>query len=297
MAFGKCRFLRRSPPAAMVAAFGANAQRSQEDRPGGRQSAGQLLQPDQAVGRGLRQGEGHQDHHRRRQGRRGDPGQPDPGSARPEHRRADLHPGRRDRRAVPVKAAHAAGIPVINVDRNADGAPGDTFIATDSVNSAKEVCDLHRQAGRRQGRDAHHPRPEGHHARSRPPKGCAEALTAYPDIKVVGELWSEGWHQDEGFKLTQDLLQAQSEDQHRLGPGRRAGARRRPGGQGRQSRSQIWVAGFDGDTAALKALKDGVFDVTADPADAEDGPHGASIRRSSWWQARRCRPSSCCPRR
>ena len=39
-------------------------------------------------------------------------------------------------------------------------------------------------------------------------KGCGEALTAYPDIKVVGELWSEGWHQDEGFKMTQNMLQA-----------------------------------------------------------------------------------------
>ncbi|MBP0649977.1 substrate-binding domain-containing protein, partial [Mycobacterium tuberculosis] len=42
--------------------------------------------------------------------------------------------------SVPVKAARAAGVPVVNIDRNADGAPGDTFIATDSVASAKEVC-------------------------------------------------------------------------------------------------------------------------------------------------------------
>src|SRR5438876_3851043 len=35
--------------------------------------------------------------------------------------------------AVPVKAARAAGIPVVNVDRNADGAPGDTFIHGESV--------------------------------------------------------------------------------------------------------------------------------------------------------------------
>ena len=49
---------------------------------------------------------------------------------------------------VPTKTAKAAGIPVINVDRNANGAPGDTFIATDSVNSAKAVCDyIAKQAG------------------------------------------------------------------------------------------------------------------------------------------------------
>ncbi|MDI6835084.1 MAG: substrate-binding domain-containing protein, partial [Rhizobiaceae bacterium] len=33
--------------------------------------------------------------------------------------------------AVPTRLAKEAGIPVVNVDRNADEAPGDTFIATD----------------------------------------------------------------------------------------------------------------------------------------------------------------------
>ena len=40
---------------------------------------------------------------------------------------------------VPVKAAKAAGIPVIAVDRNAPDAPGDTFIATDSVSAARTL--------------------------------------------------------------------------------------------------------------------------------------------------------------
>ena len=73
-------------------------QGGQEARPCRRQSAGRLLQPDQAVGRSLRQGEGHRGHHRRRQGRFGDAGQPGPGPDHAEHRRADLHPGRRHRR-------------------------------------------------------------------------------------------------------------------------------------------------------------------------------------------------------
>ncbi len=50
--------------------------------------------------------------------------------------------------SVPVKAAKAAGVPVVNIDRNAEGAPGDTFIATDSVESARQVCDwIAKQAG------------------------------------------------------------------------------------------------------------------------------------------------------
>ncbi|HEY4783984.1 MAG TPA: substrate-binding domain-containing protein, partial [Chthoniobacterales bacterium] len=40
---------------------------------------------------------------------------------------------------VPVKAAKAAGIPVICVDRTPPDAPGDTFIATDSVSAAKTL--------------------------------------------------------------------------------------------------------------------------------------------------------------
>src|SRR3954468_579070 len=49
---------------------------------------------------------------------------------------------------VPAKLAQAAGIPVVNVDRNAEGAPGNTFIATNSVASAKMVCEyLLKQAG------------------------------------------------------------------------------------------------------------------------------------------------------
>ena len=110
--------------------------------------------------------------------------------------------------AVPVKAARAAGVPVINVDRNAEGAPGDTFIATNSVKSAKEVCTwIAKQAGGKGEMLIIHGQ-KGTTPEVDRSKGCAEALKAFPDIKVVGQLWSEGWHQDEGFKLTQDLLQA-----------------------------------------------------------------------------------------
>ncbi len=48
---------------------------------------------------------------------------------------------------------------------------------------------------------------------------------------------------------------------------------------------KIVVGGFDGDTAALEALSKGVFDVTANAADAEDGTRRGRKRR----QARRRR--------
>ena len=165
--------------------------------------------------------------------------------------------------AVPVKAAKAAGVPVVNIDRNAEGAPGDTFIATDSVTSAKQVCDyLAKQAGGKGEMVIVHGQ-KGTTPEVDRSKGCAEALKGYPDIKVVGELWSEGWHQDEGFKLTSDLLQANPNvsiifaqaDALALGAAQAVKVA--------NSGHRIFIGGYDGDTAALTALKDGVFDVTA----------------------------------
>ncbi|MBB3931519.1 ribose transport system substrate-binding protein [Kaistia hirudinis] len=165
--------------------------------------------------------------------------------------------------AVPVKAARAAGVPVVNIDRNAEGSPGDTFIATDSVTSAKQVCDyLAKQAGGKGEMVIVHGQ-KGTTPEVDRSKGCAEALKGYPDIKVVGELWSEGWHQDEGFKLTSDLLQSNPNvsiifaqaDALALGAAQAVKVA--------NSGHRIFIGGFDGDTAALTALKDGVFDVTA----------------------------------
>ena len=94
-------------------------------------------------------------------------------------------------------------------------------------------------------------------------KGCAEALKAFPDIKIVGQLWSEGWHQDEGFKLTQDLLQAHPQVDIVWGQADALALGAAQAVKVANPDHKIWVAGFDGDTAALTALRDGVFDVTA----------------------------------
>jgi ribose transport system substrate-binding protein len=165
--------------------------------------------------------------------------------------------------SVPTKTAKAAGIPVVNVDRNADGAPGDTFIATDSVNSAKQVCDhIAKQAGGKGEMIIIHGQ-KGTTPEVDRSKGCGEALSAYPDIKIVGELWSEGWHQDEGFKLTQDLLQANPNVSIVFGQADALALGAAQAVKVANLGHKVWIAGFDGDVAALKALKEGVFDVTA----------------------------------
>jgi ribose transport system substrate-binding protein len=164
--------------------------------------------------------------------------------------------------SVPTELARAEGIPVINVDRNAE-VPGDTFIATDSVTSAYEVCSyIFEQAGGEGEMLIVHGQ-KGTTPEVDRTEGCNMALAENPGIKVVGEQWSQIWSQDEGFSITQNLLQAHPEativwgqaDALALGAAQAVEVAGLP--------QRIWVAGFDGDTAALEALRDGVFDVTA----------------------------------
>lgn len=164
---------------------------------------------------------------------------------------------------VPARLAKAQGIPVVNVDRNAEGEPGDTFIASDSVASAYNVCKyIFEQAGGEGEMLIIHGQ-KGTTPEVDRSKGCAQALEEYPGIEVVGEQWSQIWSQDEGFSITQNLLQAHPDvtivwgqaDALALGAAQAVKVANLP--------QEIWVAGFDGDTAALEALRDGVFDVTA----------------------------------
>ncbi len=165
--------------------------------------------------------------------------------------------------AVPVKAARAAGIPVVNIDRNAEGAPGDTFIATDSVASAHQVCDyIAKKAGGKGEMVIIHGQ-KGTTPEVDRTKGCSEALSKYPNVKVVGELWSDQWHQDEGFKLAQDLLQAHPKTSIIFGQADALALGAAQAVKVAHPGHRVWIAGFDGDTEALKALKDGAFDVTA----------------------------------
>lgn len=164
---------------------------------------------------------------------------------------------------VPTKLAKAQGVPVVNVDRNAEGAPGDTFIATDSVTSAYQVCKyiIEKAGGKGEMLMVHGQKgttPEVDRT-----EGCKKAIAENPGVKLVAEQWSQIWSQDEGFQITQNLLQAHPEvtiifaqaDALALGTAQAV--------EVAGLDQKIWIGGFDGDTAALEALRDGVFDVTA----------------------------------
>lgn len=164
---------------------------------------------------------------------------------------------------VPTRLARAQGIPVINVDRNADEEPGDTFIAGEGIKSAYEVCNhlINLAGGKGEMLIVHGQKgvtPEVHRA-----QGCKEAIDENPDVTLVGQQWSERWSQDEGFAITQNLLQANPDVSIIFGQadGLAMGAAKAVSAGGFDH--DIFVGGYDGDTGALEALRDGVFDVTA----------------------------------
>ncbi len=164
---------------------------------------------------------------------------------------------------VPTRLARAAGIPVINVDRNAESEPGDTFIAGEGIKSAYEVCShlIELAGGEGEMLMIHGQKgvtPEVNRA-----QGCKQAIAEHSGVELVGQQWSERWSQDEGFALTQNLLQANPNVSIIFGQadGLAMGAAKAVAASGASQR--IYVGGYDGDVGALLALKEGVFDVTA----------------------------------
>jgi len=164
--------------------------------------------------------------------------------------------------AVPVNAARAAGIPVINVDRQAEGAPGDTFIYGRSVAAAMElgkwVCEQTQGRGRAV---------MIHGQRGTTPeidrtKGFTEGLASC-GIVITQDQWTERWSADEGNTIAQNMLQRDSSvniivgqaDGIALGAAQAVKLAKLP--------HKVWVVGFDGDVGGLKAIQSGSLDATA----------------------------------
>ena len=163
---------------------------------------------------------------------------------------------------VPVRDAHAAHIPVVNVDRNAADAPGDTFIATDSVDAAKTLGDYVCKITGGKGNVAIIQGQIGTTPEEDRNKGFNEALAKCPGLKVVAKQASKQWHQDEGFNIAQDMLQRNPDINVIFG---RADALALGAAQAVKVANlghPVVIVGFDGDTAGLEAVKNGVLAAT-----------------------------------
>jgi ribose transport system substrate-binding protein len=163
---------------------------------------------------------------------------------------------------VPVKAAKKANIFVVNVDRNAPDAPGDTFIATDSVAAARTLGEYACKVMGGKGNLAILQGQLGTTPEQDRDKGFSEALANCTGIKVVAKQPSKAWMQDEGFAIAQDMLQRYPSINAFFGRADALALGAAHAVKVANVGSKVWIFGFDGDTAGLKAVRDGTLDAT-----------------------------------
>lgn len=111
--------------------------------------------------------------------------------------------------AAGVRAANTAKVPVIAVDQRPESGQGTlaTYIATDSVKAAHDLCTwMFKQIGG-QGELAILHGVLGSTAETQRTQGCQKAIQENPGIKVVAEE-TANWDETQAFKATQNILTA-----------------------------------------------------------------------------------------
>jgi len=159
-----------------------------------------------------------------------------------------------------VKKANDANIPVITVDRAANGGTVASHIASDNVAGAKSACDyLIKQVS--SGNVVQLEGIAGTSAARDRGKGCKDALDAQSAVKLVASQTAD-FDRTKGLNVTQNLLQANPDvkgvfaqnDEMALGAVQAVAAAGKS--------SQITVVGFDAVDDALTAIKDGKMAAT-----------------------------------
>lgn len=162
---------------------------------------------------------------------------------------------------VPVRDAREANIPIVAVDRNPPDAPADTFIASDSVASAKELGEHVAELTDGEGQVAILQGQVGTTPENDRNNGFDQALQENPGLQVVAKQPAD-WDQDKGFNIAQNMLQAHPDISVFFG---RADAMALGAAQAvrvANAKQDMTIVGFDGDVAGLKAVRDGVIDAT-----------------------------------
>ena len=94
---------------------------------------------------------------------------------------------------VPTRLARAAGIPVINVDREPEGEPGDTVIYGENVNSAYQVCNHIIGLAGGKGKMVVIHGQKGTTPEVQRFEGCKMAIDENPGVELVDQQWSQQW--------------------------------------------------------------------------------------------------------
>lgn len=162
---------------------------------------------------------------------------------------------------VPVKTARKANTPIVAVDRNPPDAPADTFIASDSVASARKLGEHVAELTGGEGQVAILQGQIGTTPEIDRNNGFQQALAKEPGLQVVAKQPAD-WDQDKGFNIAQNMLQAHPDISVFFG---RADAMALGAAQAvrvANVKHKVTIVGFDGDVAGLKAVRDGVIDAT-----------------------------------
>jgi ribose transport system substrate-binding protein len=167
--------------------------------------------------------------------------------------------------AVPTRLAREAGIPVINVDRVPEGAPGDTFIHGEGVNSSYQVCsEIIKRAGGAGKMVIIHGQ-KGTTPEIDRTEGCKKAISENSGVELVDEQWTERWSADEGFAITQNMLTAHPDVTMIFGQADGIAMGAAKAVDVANLSEKVIIGGYDGDGSALEYLATckGPFVVTA----------------------------------
>ncbi len=163
---------------------------------------------------------------------------------------------------VPVRAARAAGIPVVNVDRSAEGAPGDVYIRSESTRATKALGEwICKQTGGKGNAVVIHGQ-KGTSPEIDRTRGFVEGLNACPDVRITQEQWTERWAPDEGNKIAQDMLQRDPTISIIFGQADGIALGAAQAVKLAKPDHKVWVVGYDGDVGGLKGVQNGTLDAT-----------------------------------
>jgi ribose transport system substrate-binding protein len=155
-----------------------------------------------------------------------------------------------------IKAANKANIPVITVDRGADGGEVVCHIASDNVEGGRMAGEFLAELVDYKGKLVELEGIPGTSAARDRGAGFNEVIKKYPDIKIVARQ-EAGFDRAKGMTVMENILQAQPEidgifchnDEMALGALRAVEAAGRL--------SAIQIVGFDATDDAVKSVKDG----------------------------------------
>jgi ribose transport system substrate-binding protein len=155
-----------------------------------------------------------------------------------------------------IKAANKANIPVITVDRGADGGEVVCHIASDNVEGGRMAGEFLAKLVDYKGKLVELEGIPGTSAARDRGAGFNEVIKKYPDIKIVARQ-EAGFDRAKGMTVMENILQAQPEidgifchnDEMALGALRAVEAAGRL--------SAIQIVGFDATDDAVKSVKDG----------------------------------------